>query len=74
MPYTIHLSDHCLMDHMDDGPDDGPKIPLRWLVRLPLAAPLLLLDKKMHFTGARGLLWRTIGVRRSSKNPNVCNV
>ena len=39
-----------------------------------LRALLLFLDRKMHFTGLRGGLWRTLGVDRSQKNPNICNI
>jgi hypothetical protein len=28
----------------------------------------------MHFTGVRGSVWRALGVNRSSKNPNICNI
>ena len=68
---TVHLSDYCLVDHLksDDGP--SPRITPVWVLRMPF---FLLLDRKMHFTGLRGAIWRILGVGRSVKNPNLCNI
>ena len=74
MPDTIRLSDHCVLEDYEGDPFPPAELPLKWKLRFPFAAPLILLDSKMHFTGGRGMLWRLLGVRRSSKNPNVCNV
>ena len=67
---TIKLSDYCLADHLqfDDGP--RPRFTPVWLLRIPW----LLADHKMHFTGLRGAMWRLLGVDRSVKNPNLCNI
>jgi hypothetical protein len=35
---------------------------------------MLFLDRKAHFIGLRGGIWRILGVDRSEKNPNLCNV
>tara|TARA_Y100000310_G_scaffold306503_1_gene347702 strand:+ start:3140 stop:3265 length:126 start_codon:yes stop_codon:yes gene_type:complete len=35
---------------------------------------MLFVDRKMHFTGVRGAAWRILGVDRSLKNPNICNI
>ena len=48
-------------------------MPLKWWRMVPLVA-YYLLDRKMHFTGMRGGLWRMLGVDRSAKNPNICNI
>ena len=64
------LSDHCLIDHFEEIEVLHDKITPRKLVLLPV----LLLDRKMHFTGFRGGIWRALGVDRSHKNPNVCNM
>ena len=65
------LSDHCLVDHSVRRPEDPefPSTPVWTLRRL-----FMNLDRLMHFTGIRGALWRALGVDRSPKNPNVCNV
>ena len=65
-----HLSDYCIIDHFDRTVPN-PEIPWwRWLQ----VVPYYLLDRKMHFTGLRGSLWRMFGVDRSAKNPNICNI
>lgn len=76
MAQENHLSDHCVIDHLDEEvqqieTDLGP-ILLRpfWLFRFAL----LYVDRKMHFTGFRGGVWRILGVDRSSRNPNICNI
>ena len=63
-----HLSDHCLVDHMGEK-SQTPNTPV-WIAR----NKLLLVDKLMHFTGIRGATWRSLGVTRSPRNPNVCNL
>ncbi len=67
-----HLSDRCIVDHVDWIRKGGPKPKMSpqsmlWLI-------LLCLDRKMHFTGVRGAIWRLLGVDRSLKNPNLCNI
>ena len=75
-PSAPQLSDHCVIDHFDRTVDDPPwrSPPPGWLLRLPFLLPLLFVDRKMHFTGFRGGIWRLLGVDRSYKNPNMCNV
>lgn len=64
------LSDHCIVDHFDKRvPHQTPLTPV-WLVR----GFMMYADKLMHFTGVRGSVWRALGVNRSSKNPNICNI
>ena len=66
------LSEHCLVDHVDYRRQggEGPKLtPVSLMWR-----GLLMADNKMHFTGIRGGLWRLLGVNRSLKNPNLCNI
>lgn len=66
------LSDHCLVDH---SIEDAPGAPRTHITpRLALGLPFMFIDRKMHFTGIRGRIWRLFGVGRSDKNPNVCNV
>ena len=64
----IKLSDHCIVDHIEyarsGGPVNAPRVMLWWLA----------LDRKMHFTGLRGRVWRLLGVDRAVKNPNLCNI
>ncbi len=76
MAKASQLSDHCVIDHRDEEvrqieTDLGP-ILLRpvWLFRFVL----YYIDSKMHFTGFRGGVWRFLGVDRSSRNPNICNI
>ena len=64
------LSDYCIIDHFDPT---VPSPPIEWW-RMPLVVAYYLLDRRMHFTGLRGGLWRTLGVDRSAKNPNICNI
>ena len=35
---------------------------------------MLFIDRKDHFIGFRGGIWRVLVVDRSEKNPNLCNV
>ena len=65
------LSDHCLVDHVEWIRQGGPKPKLTPLTITWRA--LMLADRKMHFTGLRGGLWRLLGIDRSLKNPNLCN-
>ena len=53
-----HLSDYCIIDHFDRS---VPNPPVKWW-RMLMVVPYYLLDRKMHFTGLRGGLWRMIGV------------
>ena len=70
MSKDVHLSNYCLINHFEKVEVLHEKITLRKLLLLPL----LLFDRKMHFTGLRGGLWRALGVDRSHKNPNICNI
>ena len=71
MSTKLKLSDYCVIDHWQhlEGETKPPLTPV-WLSRLAL----ILLDRKMHFTGLRGGMWRLLGVDRSFKNPNICNI
>ena len=69
MPDELKLSDHCLVNHLD-FPGPMPRITPLSMLRLGL----MYADKLMHFTGPRGLIWRSLGVVRSAKNPNICNI
>lgn len=77
MAHSHGLSDHCVIDHFDKTVPTPP-LSLKMLAMLPrmlLALPMLfLVDRKMHFTGLRGAVWRSIGIHRSTKNPNVCSI
>ncbi len=66
-----HLSDYCIIDHFKDR--EVPGMPLKWWRMIPLLA-YYVLDRRMHFTGMRGGVWRMLGVDRSAKNPNICNI
>ena len=66
-----HLSDYCIIDHFKDR--DVPGVEVKWW-RMPLLLAYYVLDRRMHFTGLRGGLWRMLGVERSPKNPNICNI
>ena len=70
MSEEIKLSDHCVIDHFEkiEGIKD------KFTPKMLLGLPMLLLDRKMHFTGFRGGIWRVLGVDRSHKNPNICNI
>ena len=73
MSEEIRLSDHCLVDHLvRPANPDAPQTKF-WPGML-LAIPFYMFDRKMHFTGLRGSIWRLLGVDRSPKNPNICNV
>ena len=70
----VKLSNHCLIDHFvkigDPEYDAMPGHTPIWFLR----GFLMYLDRKMYFTGFRGALWRILGVDRSPKNPNLCNI
>ena len=74
MAETMPLSDHCLADHiaMADGSPKTflPPQTIGWRIKIRL----MRLDRKTHFTGLRGRMWKMLGVERSPKNPNVCNL
>ncbi len=68
----IELSDHCLVDHREalgSGYADYPLTAQTVLWRL-----MQLVDRKTHFVGLRGKVWRLLGLGRSEKNPNLCDV
>ena len=67
-----NLSNHCVISHFEVIRLGGPKPPFTPSTLLRLS--LLSLDRKMHFTGLRGGIWRLLGVGRSLKNPNLCNI
>jgi uncharacterized membrane protein YecN with MAPEG domain len=62
------LSDHCIVDHTAE------ELSGQLTLRERLLGPMFMVDRLMHFTGVRGRLWSLLGVRRSNKNPNVCNI
>lgn len=70
MSDEIKLSDHCIIDHFEkvEGIKD------KFTPKMILGLPMMLFDRKMHFTGFRGGIWRVLGIDRSQKNPNICNV
>ena len=65
------LSEYCIIDHFKNR--EVPGVPAKWW-RMSLWVAYYVLDRKMHFTGLRGGLWRILGVDRSAKNPNICNI
>ena len=74
MKENVQLSDHCIVDHFEKvGIPEYDRIPGHspiWLLR----GLLLNLDRKMHFTGLRGGIWRLIGVDRSVKNLLISHI
>ncbi len=71
------VSDHCLLDHGAPDALDGTRPDIGRVRKSPgwiLRAALLALDRKMHFQGVRGRAWRALGVVRSARNPNICNM
>ena len=68
----LKLSDYCILDHLEWEREGGPMPALT--PQSVMWRTLLLLDQKMHFTGFRGKIWRLLGVDRSLKNPNLCNL
>lgn len=73
MSENIKLSDYCLVDHFVSSPNPDAPRERFWPGKL-LGIPFYLFDRKMHFTGFRGGIWRMLGVDRSPKNPNICNI
>jgi hypothetical protein len=70
----IKLSDYCLVDHLvRTSNPDAPRERF-WPGKILAIPYYMLFDRKMHFTGLRGGIWRLLGVDRSIKNPNICNV
>ena len=68
----LELSDHCLVEHrqaLGTGLVEYPFTPQAISRRL-----MLYVDRKAHFVGLRGGIWHLLGVDRSDKNPNLCNV
>lgn len=73
MPSREELSNYCIIDHQDDELNSmSGKEPLS--VSKMVKMPLYAIDPRTHFTGLRGGMWRMIGVGRSFKNPNVCDM
>ncbi len=70
MAHDVKLSDHCLVNHFVDSKADLPVAG----AHMRLVKPFNWIDRKMHFTGLRGGIWRLLGVDRSHKNPNICNI
>ena len=68
----IELSKHCLVDHREGLGTGLVKYP--FTLQTVLWRILLFLDRKAHFIGVRGGAWRLLGVNRSEKNPNLCDV
>ena len=66
-PRKVRLADYCLVQDVEHA---QPSFSLSLLRKAPFA----LIDKKQHFTGLRGLLWRLTGVRRGPLNPNICTM
>ena len=66
-----HLSEYCIIDHFKDRAVPG--IRVKWW-RMFVWLAYYVVDRRMHFTGLRGGLWRMLGVDRSAKNPNICNI
>lgn len=72
MQQLQRLSDHCIVDHFIQMEGTGPPENVSRL-KIALVESMLRLDRKMHFTGMWGGIWRSLGVTRSPKNPNMCN-
>ena len=71
MPDHFQLSDHCLVDHREALGTGYVELPftaqtVSWRIMLHM-------DRKAHFVGLRGWIWRLLGIDRSLKNPNLCN-
>lgn len=67
-------SDYCLIDHFGLPPEAIEEMspePFRWAT--PFRVALAKVDRKFHFVGWRGCLWRLLGTSRSVKNPNICD-
>jgi hypothetical protein len=67
-------SNHCLAgDHKKARPgvpEQRPPLTPKWMARIGL----LMVDPTIHLAGPRAAAWRILGVTRSPKNPNVCNL
>ena len=68
----FELSSHCLVDHREALGTGIAKNPIT--AQTVLWRIMLYIDRKAHFVGLRGGIWRVLGVDRSEKNPNLCNV
>ena len=66
-PRKVRLADYCLVQDVEHA---QPSFSLSLLRKAPFA----LIDKKQHFTGLRGLIWRLTGVKRGPLNPNICTM
>ena len=71
MSHQHNLSDHCLINHFEKV-EGKPRESFH--PKMLVGLPLLFLDRKMHFNGLRGGIWRAIGVNRSPSNPNICTL
>ncbi len=74
MTKEIKRSEYCLIDHFGLPPEAVEEMeeePFRLVT--PLRIVLAKVDRKFHFVGLRGWLWRALGTSRSVKNPNICN-
>ena len=68
----LELSDYCIIDHWNTRHHEaGERITPLQIVRIIV---YMVVDRKMHFTGLRGGLWKLLGIDRSTKNPNICNM
>ena len=67
------LSDYCLIDHFGLPPEALEEMPEPFRMVTPLRYALAKIDRKFHFVGLQGCLWRLLGTSRSVKNPNICN-
>ncbi len=68
----LELSAHCMVDHRDALGTGIATYPFN--AQTILWRIMLFIDRKAHFIGMRGGIWRILGVDRSEKNPNLCNV
>ena len=68
----LELSAHCIIDHREALGTGFEEF--RFTAQTVFWRIMLYLDRKAHFIGLRGGIWRLLGVDRSEKNPNLCNV
>jgi len=74
MAKETKLSKYCLIDHFGLPPEAVKEMaPESFRMVTPLRFALAKFDRKFHFVGLRGFLWRLLGTSRSVKNPNLCN-
>ena len=74
MPQKGKLSAYCLIDHFGLPPEAVEEmLPEAFRIVTPLRFALAKIDRKFHFVGLQGYLWRLLGTSRSVKNPNICN-